>query len=77
MPYRTSKQTQDVEAVDIQTMAAMSLSDYNKYLRDGLFFIDHHDVLRSAPAQYPLAVTKEQYKALMAYLTALEPRIGN
>ena len=58
-------------------MANMSLADYNIYLREGLLSVDHHDVLRSTPAGYPLAVTKQQYKALMAYLTELGPKIGS
>ncbi len=76
MPYDKLTRKEDVEAVDIQTMADMSPANYETYLRDGLFFVDHHDVLRSTPAQYPLAVTRQQYKALMAYLKELRPRIG-
>jgi hypothetical protein len=76
MPYDTLKRKEDVEAVDIPTMADMSPADYETYLRNGLFFVDHHDVLRSIPAGYPLAVTKQQYTALMAHLKELGPKIG-
>ena len=77
MPYGTLKRNQEVEAVDIQTMAKMSVEVYKTYLREGLLFVDHHDVLRSVPAEYPLAVTKEQFKALLAYLKELEPKVGS
>jgi hypothetical protein len=76
MPYRTFKSQQEVEAVDIATMADMTEDDYREYLEDGLLLVDHHDILRSQPAGYPLAVTKAQFKALLRYLQELEPRIG-
>ncbi|AVP95683.1 hypothetical protein C7S18_00050 [Ahniella affigens] len=77
MPYKTFKVQHEVEAVDIQTMAGMSISDYKEYLSGGLIFVDHHDVLRSQPAGYPLAVTKAQFKALISYLKGLESRVGS
>lgn len=76
MSYQTFKLQQEVEFVDIATMGAMSDADYREYLEDGLLVVDHHDILRSQPAGYPLAVTKSQFKALLRYLQELEPRIG-
>ena len=76
MPYKTCKLSQDVEFVDIVTMGAMTEADYREYLETGLLFVDHHDILRSQAAGYPLAVTKSQFKALLNYLQELEPRIG-
>ena len=76
MAYKTHTQQLEVTAVDIRTMAKMSLDEYREYLRDGLIHVDHHDVLRSMAAGYPLAVTKEQFNALMTYLRELEPRVG-
>jgi len=76
MAYETFTQKQDVVAVDIHTMGDMSIEDYKDYLRNGLFTVDHHDILRSEPAGYPVAVTKEQFKALLAYLKEIEPRVG-
>lgn len=76
MSYKTFTVKQDVVAVDIQTMGDMSMEDYNEYLRSGLLIVDHHDILRSEPAGYPLAVTKKQFKALMAYLKEIEPKVG-
>lgn len=76
MTYSTITKNQEVKAVDIQTMGEMSTEDYQAYIREELLWVDHHDVLRSGPAEYPLAVTKTQFKALLAYLKELEPRIG-
>jgi hypothetical protein len=77
MSYETITTKQDVVAVDIPTMAEMSASDYREYLKYGLFNVDHHDVLRSGPAGYPLAVTKAQLAALISYLKELAPRVGS
>jgi|LakMenEpi03Aug12_release.lakeMendotaPanAssembly.Ray.scaffolds.fasta_scaffold2581918_1 hypothetical protein len=76
MTYKTFTLKQDVTAVDIQGMADMSIDDYKQYLRDGLLTVDHHDILRSEPAGYPLAVNKLQFKALLAYLKELESKVG-
>lgn len=76
MTYKTFTCKQDVVAVDIQTMAEMSIDDYKDYLRNGLLTVDHHDTLRSEPAGYPLATTKEQFKALLVYLKEIEPKVG-
>lgn len=75
MPYTTFTTNQEVTAVDIHTMAEMTLEGYKEYLRSGLLNVDHHDLLRSAPAGYPLATNKAQLKALIEYLKALEPKI--
>lgn len=76
MTYKTFTIKQDVTAVDVPTMAAMSPAEYQEYLRIGLLMVDHHDVLRSEPAGYPIAVNKEQLSALIAYLKELEPKLG-
>lgn len=76
MPYKTFVSKQDVTAVDIHTMESMSAEDYREYLEFGLLTVDHHDILRSEPAGYPLAVTSEQFKMLLAYLKALENKVG-
>lgn len=57
-------------------MAAMPLKDYEEYIRTGLLFVDHHDVLRSAPAGYSLATTQAQVKALIRYLEEIAPSVG-
>lgn len=63
-------------AVDIPTMRDMSLAEYQTYIENELLFIDHHDVLRSGMGQYPLAVTREQVRALIAYLQAIGSQVG-
>lgn len=68
--------TVDENAVDIPTMREMSIGEYQMYVETELLFVDHHDVLRSGPGQYPLAVTREQLRVLIAHLKSLEPKVG-
>jgi len=68
MTYTKLKANLEIEAVDIPTMAGMSLPEYKSYLDGGLLFVDHHGVLRSGPAEYPLATSKEQLDALLEYI---------
>jgi hypothetical protein len=75
MTYKTYTLKTDVTAVDIRTMSQMSSDEYEDYLRDGLLRVDHHDVLRSEPAGYPLATNKAQLQALIEHLQDLEPRL--
>ena len=76
MAYEIHTTEQEVNAVDIHTMAKMSQADYREYLEHSLIYVDHHDILRSMAAGYPIAVTKAQFKILMEYLRELEPKIG-
>jgi hypothetical protein len=66
----------DESAVDIPTMREMSIGDYQVYVESELFFVDHHDVLRSGLGQYPLAVTRAQLRVLIEYLKSIESRVG-
>jgi len=75
MPYKLFKYKQEVNAVDIQGMTSMSHEDYREYLESGLFFIDHHDILRSGPAEYPIACTKAQITALIDYLNEIKGKL--
>lgn len=60
------KATMEIEAMDIPTMQEMSLDEYKTYIkRHGLVYLDHHDILRSVAADYPLATSKEQLDALI------------
>ena len=77
MSFEVPCRSQEVRAVDIHTMADMTPQQYREYLEFSLIYVDHHDVLRSMAAGYPLAVTKAQFSALMDYLRELEPRIGH
>lgn len=76
MPYEIYTDTQEVTSTDIHNMSNMTDAEYAEYIRNNLISVDHHDVLRSTPAGYPLATSKKQFMALMAYLRELEPRIG-
>lgn len=65
----TYKGTIEIEAVDIPTMARMSDDEYQKFLEThGLFWIDHHDILISTVAQYPLATRQSQLDMLILAL---------
>lgn len=66
----------DSSAADIPEMREMPAGEYLQYVKSALFFIDHHDVLRSAMGEYPLAVTKEQIKLLIQYLQEVQARVG-
>lgn len=66
----------EIDAVDIPTMYRMDLGEYRQYLETELFFIDHHDVLRSALGEYPLTVTREQLRELIRYLQSLDSKVG-
>jgi hypothetical protein len=72
MPHETITFKQSVTSVDISTMENMSMDDYQEYLQFGLLFVDHHDILRSEPADYPLATNKKQLRALINHLSQLE-----
>jgi hypothetical protein len=59
-------------------MAGMSIQEYEGYLRNELFSVDHHEVLREQPAGgYPIAVTRTQMRALLTYLEEIAPLVGN
>jgi hypothetical protein len=76
MPYEIYTRKSDVSSVDIQTMAKMSIEEYEQYTR-GNFIVDHHDVLREqAAGGYPIAVTQAQVRALIRYLEEIAPAVG-
>jgi hypothetical protein len=61
---------QDVESIDIPTMEDLTIDEYRAYVKDGgLFMVDHHNILRSSSATYPIASSKEQ---LEVYISELE-----
>lgn len=76
MAYTKLKFSIDIEAVDIPSMQEMSVEEYQEYLNGELLFVDHHDILRSGPAEYPLATNKEQLEILISYLQGLRSRVG-
>ena len=76
MPNSRFTVTVDENAVDIPTMRDMAIGDYEMYMQSEMLFVDHHDVLRSALGQYPLAVTAEQLESLISYLQSLRGQVG-
>ncbi|MFQ2222062.1 MULTISPECIES: hypothetical protein [Aeromonas] len=49
-----------VEAVDVHTLERFSADDYRNYLKsEGLFMVNHHDILVSSCAGYPIALSKK------------------
>ncbi|GAB5993612.1 hypothetical protein AE1304_30710 [Aeromonas enteropelogenes] len=47
-----------VEAVDVHTLESFSPDDYRNYLKsEGLFMVNHHDILVSSCAGYPIALS--------------------
>ncbi len=77
MTYKTLKTTMVVEAVDIPTMRDMSIDEYKEYVEFGIVFVDHHEILRSAPAEYPIACTKTQLSAFIDYLNSIKDKLGD
>jgi len=75
MTYKTLKTTVEVEAIDIPTMSEMSIDEYKEYVEFGLTYIDHHEILRSAPAGYPIACTKAQLSAFIDYLNSIKDKL--
>lgn len=62
------KETIEIEAADIPTMAQMPLSEYKNYIETSLIFADPHGVIRATQGEYPLACNKAQLAALIEYL---------
>ena len=69
------KTATEVQAIDIPGMQSMTPQEYRSHLKQfGLFYFDHHDVLRSSVAGYPLATSKEQLEILVEVLESLKDR---
>ncbi len=71
MGYKTIKTTVEIEAADIPAMEDMPIEEYREYLKFGMIHVDHHDILRSLVAGYPLACNKTQLKELISYLSEI------
>lgn len=65
----------DVNAVDIPSMYKMPASEYTAYVDGGLFFLDHHEVLRAVLGEYPIATTVDQVELLIGYLNGIAERM--
>ena len=56
------------EYADVRHMQAMPVEGYVNYIRESLFWVDHHGVLRDAQVQFPIATSREQLAALIRFL---------
>ncbi len=66
----------ELEVVDIPTMYKMSDEQYRDFIQSGeLLYVDHHEVLRSFVADYPLATTQEQLDILIQELQKLRNKM--
>jgi hypothetical protein len=75
-PSKITVNVGEVEVVDIPTMNGMSNEQYRDFIRnDGLVLVDHHNVLRSSIAGYPLATTREQLDILIEELQMLRSKM--
>lgn len=65
----------EVECFDIPTMYQMSDEEYRGSVDYGLVYVDHHDVLRSHVAHYPIATTQEQLDIFIEELQKLRRKM--
>lgn len=65
----------EIECFDIPTMREMSDEEYRGSIDNGLVYVDHHDVLRSNVADYPIATTREQLDIFIEELQKLRRRM--
>ena len=66
----------EVEYFDIPTMYEMSDEEYRGSVDYGLVYVDHHGVLRSHVAYYPLATTREQLDIFIEELEKLGQKMS-
>ena len=66
---------EEVECFDIPTMYEMSEDEYRESIDYGLVFVDHHEVLRSHVAGYPIATTREQLDIFIEELQKLRQKM--
>lgn len=63
------------DVLDINQMRDSSPAGYANYIEPGLFFVDHHEVLRATLGEYPIATTPEQIDALISYLQSVKAKM--
>lgn len=72
---RVVKVETEGEALDIPSMRELDDDAYAAYLRDTLFFVDHHDILRSSLGEYPVATSERQVRRFIRYLEEVAARM--
>ena len=58
----------NMQAADINSLRSMNAAEYNAYFKQFIFYKDHHDILRLAQSDAPIAVNRQQLKQLVEYL---------
>jgi hypothetical protein len=75
-PTKIKLNARELEVVDIPTMYRMSDEQYREFVKSGeLLYVDHHDVLRSYVADYPLATSQAQLDILIEELHRLRGKL--
>lgn len=72
---RMYKALVEVESVDIRGMHLMTPEEYRYYVSNDMLLVDHHDILRSHIAGYPIATNKEQLDILIEVLNELRSKL--
>ena len=76
MPKKIKLMT-EMDVVDSPTMHKLTDDQYREFLQDsGLMWVDHHDILRSTPAGYPLATRRAQVDILIEELQRLRDKVA-
>ena len=76
MPEKFKFNVGEIESYDNPTMRNMTEEQYRRFVQNGeLMYVDHHDVLRSYIADYPLAATREQLDILIEELQKLRGKM--
>ena len=65
----------EANAVDIPSMYKMPPNEYSSYVDGGLFFVDHHEILRAVLGDYPIATTVDQVELLIGYLKGVAEKM--
>lgn len=63
------------EVEDIPGMRAMPDEGYANYIKQDLFFVDHHEILRSSVGEYPIATSSRQVDLLIEHLKVVRQRM--
>ncbi|NYZ14226.1 hypothetical protein HL658_16845 [Azospirillum sp. RWY-5-1] len=69
------KTSVEIESADIRGMDQMNPEEYRHYVSNHMLYVDHHDILRSHIAGYPMANNKEQLDILIEVLGELRSKL--
>lgn len=76
MPMSIKEIKEHYDYYGLKEMCTMSIADYQKALADeALFWIDHHDFVRSTLSEEIFATNKEQLDAMIEHLQKYRDRM--